>query len=473
MFEYLSFLRPPPERCALGQPVTLVPQIANDLRTELCEDQYDIYFTWQHSNGHLHRGNFTKLTTWRPGGMYKPLSIALPAVAQPGECWRLCLVVVQPGRNPSLMLDLSQPTFGDFPFPVTSMPIDIVVSDTVADRPALSSTSAGSKHIKKSRQTKPTSIKPSRKGTAVGNAEHTTQTSQSNAPKQERIERFYLLPPSPDPTASRTMCITEQTSFDLDKKIWDSGVAVSAWLARLLDTRTELAASEANTTHPKLVNCLRNRLIHLESRGGRTLQIIELGAGTGLVSLVLGALLFPVVQPLSTATIHVRILATDLASAIELIEHNRDTNKHLLQGSSSNDEEQDQAPLIELRGIELDWDKPIADDIWYKELETGSVCPFDIIVMADVTYNTASFSALLDTVVALLNGPGSSSSSPMILLAYKCRDAAERTLWRDAAARGVSFVQIDSARGAGEPAVEIWLGGWEKDVSSLWGKEQK
>ena len=35
MFEYLSFLRPPPERCVLHQPITLVPQIANDLRTEL------------------------------------------------------------------------------------------------------------------------------------------------------------------------------------------------------------------------------------------------------------------------------------------------------------------------------------------------------------------------------------------------------------------------------------------------------
>ncbi|KAG8756010.1 hypothetical protein FRC12_010716 [Ceratobasidium sp. 428] len=419
--------------------------------------------------------------------MYKPLSIALPAEAQPGECWRLCLVVVQPGRNPSLMLDLSQPTFGDFPFPVTSMPIDIVVSDTVADRPALSSTSAGPKHIKKSRQTKPTAIKPSRKGTAVGNAEPTTQSSQSNAPKQEKIERFYSLPPSPDSTASRTVCITEQTSFDLDKKIWDSGVAVSAWLARLLDTRTELAASGANATHPKLVNCLRNRLIQLGSRGGRTLQIIELGAGTGLVSLVLGALLFPVVQPLSAATTHTRILATDLgkllitlssprtASAIELIEHNRDTNKHLFKGS--NDEEsregEDQAPLIELRGIELDWDKPIANDIWDRESETGSACSFDVIVMADVTYNTASFSALLDTVVALLNESGPFSSSPMILLAYKCRDAAERTLWKDAADRGILFVQVDSIRGAREPAVEIWLGGWEKAVSSLWGEEHQ
>lgn len=90
--------------------------------------------------------------------------------------------------------------------------------------------------------------------------------------------------------------------------------------------------------------------------------------------------------------------------------------------------------------------------------------------MADVTYNTASFSALLDTVTTLLQGPTSSTSTvaPMILLAYKCRDPAERTLWDDALARGVSFVQVDSVEGVKEPAVEIWIGGWEKDVKSLW-----
>ncbi|ELU42687.1 hypothetical protein AG1IA_03284 [Rhizoctonia solani AG-1 IA] len=32
MFEYLSFLRPPPEACPLGQPVTFVPQIALTFR---------------------------------------------------------------------------------------------------------------------------------------------------------------------------------------------------------------------------------------------------------------------------------------------------------------------------------------------------------------------------------------------------------------------------------------------------------
>ncbi|KAG9075376.1 hypothetical protein FS749_012966, partial [Ceratobasidium sp. UAMH 11750] len=443
MFEYLSFLRPPAYSVVRGQPVTLVPQIANDLRTELCEQEYGIYFTWQHSNGHLHHGNFAKLTTWRLGGTYKPLGVALPAEAQPGDSWRLCLVVVRPGQSPSLTIDLSQPAFGQLPFPVISMPIDIV-----SDQVASSSASVGSKHGKRSRQAKQTQSKsPVAKGARFTNNEHQ---------KQERIERLYLLPPSPDSITNRILRITEQTSFDLDKKIWDSGVALSACLAQLLDTRTKPESLTPKPTRLDLIDCLRNRLVQSESQAGRAPQIIELGAGTGLVSLVLGALLSGL-QPVSdtAAIIRTRILATDLPSAIDLIEHNRAANEHLFRGPN----ELEEAPSIELRGIELDWDKPISDDIWDGR-ETG----FDVIVMADVTYNTGSFPALLDTVIALLNGPSPSSASPMILLAYKCRDPSERTLWRDAAARGISFVQVDCIKGAREPAVEVWLGGWEKAV---------
>ncbi|KAG9123760.1 hypothetical protein FRC07_014037 [Ceratobasidium sp. 392] len=306
------------------------------------------------------------------------------------------------------------------------MPIDIVSGSTTDQ-----STSAGSKHTKKSRQAKPAPNKsPGMKSTVTGATERGTQISQSNASKQEKIERLYLLPSSLDTTAERIMRITEQTSFDLDK---------------------------LSVIYPN------------------SFRTLSQGAGTGLVSLVLGALLSSLRHPNTTATLQTRILATDLPSAIELIEHNRAANEHLFRGldDEQSQERGDQAPLIELRGVELDWEKPISDEIWDKDADSGAPCPFDIILMADVTYNTASFSALLDTVVALLNGPRTSSPSPIILLAYKCRDVAERTLWRDAAARGISFVQVDSVIGAREPAVEIWLGGWEKAMSCLWGEEQK
>ncbi|KAF8608640.1 hypothetical protein BDV93DRAFT_485876 [Ceratobasidium sp. AG-I] len=467
MFEYLSFLRPPPERCVLHQPVTLVPQIANDLRTELCEDEYHIYFTWQNTSGNLDHSGLTKLTTWRPGGMYKPLSVALPAETRHGDFWRLCLAVLPTGQSPVLSINLLQPDFGHIPFPVTSLPISIVTNTAAAGK-----LSSGSAKGKKPRQAKPTQNKPQKAtNTAVSAfAEHSALAPQTHAPKQERIERFYRLPHRGS-EHGRLLCITEQTSFDLDKKIWDSGVAVSSWLAQLLTSPNVYDPASASSTS-SLVTAFQKRLVQFQLR---TLQIVELGAGTGLVSLVLAALLANVlqVQPEEPSARRARILATDLPSAIELIEWNRAANKHIFDigQSSVESSEAEEERLIEVRGAALDWDKSIPVDVWDTDTVFGAALPFDIIIMADVTYNTASFPALLDTVTNLLRGPkpDSLAPSPMILLAYKCRDAAERTLWHDASVRGILFVQVDQIKGVREPAVEVWLGGWEKDVKSLWG----
>jgi protein N-lysine methyltransferase METTL21D len=61
--------------------------------------------------------------------------------------------------------------------------------------------------------------------------------------------------------------------------------------------------------------------------------------------------------------------------------------------------------------------------------------------MADVTYNTSSFPALLRTLTSLLalsdhrrqcvGGPGAHEpiDGPLVLLAYKERDPGERQLW--------------------------------------------
>lgn len=113
--------------------------------------------------------------------------------------------------------------------------------------------------------------------------------------------------------------------------------------------------------------------------------------------------------------------------------------------------------------------------------------------MADVTYNTSSFPALLKTLTALLtlsaenvhgsgvaqpdagadrgtdpDDPGAPHDSdeqeegqrePLVVLAYKERDPAERQLW-DMMARetGVVLECIGKHAGAGGLPVEIWLG---------------
>lgn len=116
--------------------------------------------------------------------------------------------------------------------------------------------------------------------------------------------------------------------------------------------------------------------------------------------------------------------------------------------------------------------------------------------MADVAYNTSSFPALLRTLASLLAlsnaqrshrddddvandagdddpGPGSQErdsekaddrdcaghDDPLVLLAYKERDPAERELW-DMMTRetGVVLECVGRQAGAGGLPVEIWLG---------------
>ncbi len=77
--------------------------------------------------------------------------------------------------------------------------------------------------------------------------------------------------------------------------------------------------------------------------------------------------------------------------------------------------------------------------------------------MADVTYNTASFPALVRTLDALirLSPPG---RSPTIIMGYKERDPEERTLWDMAKTVGVTFERVGERTGAGREPVEIWIG---------------
>ncbi|KAG8730756.1 hypothetical protein FRC11_005873 [Ceratobasidium sp. 423] len=340
MFEYLSFLRPPPEACRLSQAITFVPQIANDLRTEPCETEHNIYFAWQSDSGVLDRTGFTKLTTWRSGsGSYKPLSVALPAVAQLGDAWRLCLAVDLDSRNAarSLVLDFLQNEFGRLPFPVTSLPITVLGGESVGP-------------IGKAQGIKPN---PNKQPKAK------SKLPESNISKQEKIERFYMLPSN-----WGTLRITEQTSFDLDK---------------LLALPKDAAQSHELTGH------FRRRLQPGRDRD-RTLQIIELG--TGLVSLVLGTLLAQRGSNFNQTegaepVMRARILATDLSSAIELIDHNKVSNSHLFGGRTGDlegSEELRTTSEIELHAAELDWDNPIPPSVWAVDQRSGTQSPFDIIM---------------------------------------------------------------------------------------------
>lgn len=79
--------------------------------------------------------------------------------------------------------------------------------------------------------------------------------------------------------------------------------------------------------------------------------------------------------------------------------------------------------------------------------------------MADVTYNTDMFPALLRTLDALVRVRTSTSSQPpLILLAYKERDPGERTLFDLARDLDLHFELVSQLPGAGGHPIEIYIG---------------
>lgn len=75
--------------------------------------------------------------------------------------------------------------------------------------------------------------------------------------------------------------------------------------------------------------------------------------------------------------------------------------------------------------------------------------------MADVTYNTASFPALIATLRSLIH---LGTKPPLILLGYKERDPEERTLWDLTQQIGIQFEQVGERAGCGGASVEVWIG---------------
>lgn len=111
----------------------------------------------------------------------------------------------------------------------------------------------------------------------------------------------------------------------------------------------------------------------------------------------------------------------------------------------------------QVRADVLDWDAPLPD--WVQ------AAPPAVVIAADVTYNTASFPSLVATLERLLkpaDGP-----APLLLLAYKQRDVAERELWNMLADRGIGTVLVGKIRGAEEEGqVEVWVAGADIALST-------
>ncbi|KAG6832659.1 hypothetical protein H0H87_000841 [Tephrocybe sp. NHM501043] len=228
-------------------------------------------------------------------------------------------------------------------------------------------------------------------------------------PKQEQIVRMYRLRPKVNDDAGVALKITEQTSFDLDKS----------------DMFRKFGIAALDSVHE-----LKDVLFSPEPR-----DILELGGGIGIVALSLAALR-STRFPSPAEGIKDRIITTDLDSAIPLIEHNIEANAAHLQNT-------------QLGAAVLDWDDELPDFV--KDFPNG----FDAIIMADVTYNTASFPSLVRTLSKLVQ---LGKKPPLVILGYKERDAAERSLWNLVNNIGLSLQKVGESAGAGGAPVEVWLG---------------
>ncbi|KXN81556.1 hypothetical protein AN958_04493 [Leucoagaricus sp. SymC.cos] len=410
MFFYISFLRPPPSQAAPNGSILITPQIANDLRTEPYESSQDIFYSWasypqtapQVSSSPAFTLKTTKpvkLTTYRNSSAFKEIPVPVPPGVREGQQWQLILSSSAQTRplKPNYTIDSLLPAVGDVPFPVISMPILF-----------------SSKGLK------------------------------GNVKKQERIERIYRfsngVPGEGEATevvVSRELKITEQTSFDLDKKIWDSGIGLSSWLVEFQASDQKRLKEPLDRLWNVLFSTDPRRMVEL-GLSSKSLADTVLGAGTGIVSLMVAALR----SKFGITERRDQIIATDLESAAPLLNHNISSNLSLYPQNPPE------------AGV-LDWDDENLPD------SVSSLQAIDLIFrtsnsrMSDVTYNTDSFPALLATISKLLR---IGEKPPAILLGYEERDETERGLWHLMKGIGIRLEKIGVRHGFAEPAIEIWFG---------------
>ncbi|KAK6340696.1 hypothetical protein TWF696_009019 [Orbilia brochopaga] len=188
-------------------------------------------------------------------------------------------------------------------------------------------------------------------------------------------------------SAGRMIRIWEETREDIARHIWPGGLAISSYLSTLPSPPTG-----ALTTLTTLLSKPH-------------LQVLELGAGCGLAGIALHTLL-----PSSSVAV------TDLPITAEI------TTRNL---SLLAEKDGDTGGSGGITYAPLDWAEPLPD--WC------AATTYDLILVADCTYNTASIPYL----VSVLEQLYSSSPGVMVLLAHKVRHESEEMFFELAREKGL------------------------------------
>ncbi|KZF24756.1 hypothetical protein L228DRAFT_103706 [Xylona heveae TC161] len=169
--------------------------------------------------------------------------------------------------------------------------------------------------------------------------------------------------------------IWEETGESIARHIWDAGVALTSYFDRIVSLQ--------DPGLPQL-----NKLITESLAGRRKINVIELGSGCGVVGIGLAHVLS-----------NCEVLLTDLPEAEEIMT----TNLSCL------------SPKVHSRVSfkVLDWEENLPSPCTTKR--------FDLILVADCTYNPDSTPALVKTLSALV----AASPSAVIVVAMKVRHQSE------------------------------------------------
>ncbi|KAK0553914.1 hypothetical protein OC846_002311 [Tilletia horrida] len=224
----------------------------------------------------------------------------------------------------------------------------------------------------------------------------------------------------PIPSKCVDVVIQEHTGFDLDKHIWDASIHL---LRLLTSPATSLPASL------RLLERAREQM----QVSNQPFRIVELGAGTGIVSIVLAKWLASQInlEPEGQATSHgavganadsddaikpplVSFYATDLESALPIMNTNLDLNGCTPSNTSAQSYRHVGSDRVRFHApVHLNW----TDSALPGELSQQT----DLVLISDCTYNSTFYKPLAQTLTRL--------SPRSCILAKKHRHEDEKVLW--------------------------------------------
>ncbi|KAF2647481.1 hypothetical protein K491DRAFT_699601 [Lophiostoma macrostomum CBS 122681] len=232
-------------------------------------------------------------------------------------------------------------------------------------------------------------------------------------PDRERKEAERLIERRFELSGQRVISVWEETGESIARHVWDAGVALSYHIDQVL-ANPEYESPIANALNP--------------GPGTEGLRILELGTGCGIVGITLATLL-----P------HASVILTDLPEASDIVTRN------LSQAQP--------AKSTTLRFQTLDWDdeelsaltdpiKP-SEPAGPSEHSTPIKGPtFDVLVVADCTYNPDSSPALVRTMQRIAK----ISPEVTIIVAMKKRHPSEDVFFDLMAESGFRLAEGDGVQ---------------------------